>query len=129
MKGLFAILLAAVFSLQSMQINLNDLYKISDLIEHANFHAEEYGDNWFTFLSKHYGELKEEHDAAHQEEKAEHSKLPEANQFLSFSLSFIPVNEKADLSSPIISFKELSFFYQSLYQFQSLADIFQPPRI
>jgi hypothetical protein len=127
-KSIGIILLATVFSLQSIQINLNDLYKIKDLIEHANYHAEAYGDDWLTFFSKHYGEQKEEHTETHQHEQEDHNKLPNADQLISSTLTFIYQQYRLEISSPISNCENSSFFYQSLYHFQNLVDIFQPPR-
>ncbi len=127
-KAFGAILLAGLFSLQSIQINMNDLGKLVNLIEHANYHAEAYGDSWYTFFSKHYGDLKEEHTQTHEHEKKEHSQLPNADQLISATLTFIYQQYRLDISSPISSCESHSFFYQSTYHFQDLVDIFQPPR-
>jgi hypothetical protein len=59
-----------------MHLGFSDLVQIDELIEHASFHQQEYGDNFFVFLSKHYGELKAEHEKNHQEEVPDHEQLP-----------------------------------------------------
>ena len=61
--------------MQSIGIHLSDLVQLDEFIEHAQFHSKEYGDNVFVFISKHYGELKAEHDAQHKEEQEEHQQL------------------------------------------------------
>ncbi len=129
MKGIFSLLLASLFSLQSLQINLSDFNRIFDLVEHASYHSNAYGDDLLTFLSKHYGDLKEEHERTHEHEKEQHSKLPNVNHFFSASTNFIVNKIAMDFKSPEVSTKELTFFYQSLYHFQDLVDIFQPPRL
>ena len=48
--------------IQSFNICISDLVDLSELIEHAKFHSEKYGDNLFVFLSKHYGELEADHN-------------------------------------------------------------------
>ncbi len=50
--------------------------QLDELIEHAQFHKQEYGDTFFVFPSKHYGELKAEHSKNHQEEQKDHEQLP-----------------------------------------------------
>ena len=64
--GSIAISLLILF--QSFNIHLDDVIELDELIEHAQFHSAEYGDNFFVFISKHYGELKAEHNQQHQEE-------------------------------------------------------------
>ena len=129
MKGIFSLLLASLFTLQSLQINMSDFNKIIDLVEHASYHSEAYGDGWFTFFSKHYGDLKEDHKRTHEHEKEQHSKLPNINHFFSATNIFIVNQIAIDFKSPEASTKEVTFFYLSLYHFQDLVDIFQPPRL
>lgn len=52
------------------------IYKIGDVLEHAQFHKSEYDDDLVSFLSKHYGSLTDHHHNDHQEEHKEHEKLP-----------------------------------------------------
>ena len=66
MIKLFSISLSFLILLQSFGISFNDLSQIDEFIEHAQFHSEQYGDNVFVFISKHYGELKTDHDKEHQ---------------------------------------------------------------
>ena len=76
MSKLFAISLSFIILVQSAGIGANDILQIDELIEHAQFHKQEYGDSFFVFLSKHYGELKAEHNKKHQEEQKDHEQLP-----------------------------------------------------
>lgn len=76
MQRLLATILMPLILFQGMHLGINDLVQIDELIEHARFHQEQYGDNFFVFLSKHYGELKAEHEKNHQEEVPEHEQLP-----------------------------------------------------
>ncbi|MGA1226809.1 MAG: hypothetical protein ACO3VF_06130 [Tamlana sp.] len=41
--------------MQSFNLNIEDISKLNALIEHASYHKEMYGDNFFQFLSEHYG--------------------------------------------------------------------------
>ncbi|MGE5943410.1 MAG: hypothetical protein ACM31G_03620, partial [Flavobacteriales bacterium] len=42
---------------------------MSTFIEHAHYHKDTYGDNFVTFLSEHYGDLKSSHESKHKEHK------------------------------------------------------------
>ncbi len=108
-----------------------DFIQIGNLIEHASFHADTYGDNFEIFLSKHYGELQEEHDREYQEENEEHEKLPfshhsNIHNFIGFVLlpcdfSSAKVVSESDSSS--------NYFYTETYSSIRESKIFQPPRI
>ncbi len=76
MSKLFAILLSSLILMQSMRVDYDDIVQIDELIEHAQFHKAEHGDNFLVFISKHYGELKEDHSKNHQEEEKDHEQLP-----------------------------------------------------
>ena len=58
MKTLFAISLSLLVFFQSVGIGISDVFMLTDLVEHAKFHSEEYGDDFFAFFDKHYGALK-----------------------------------------------------------------------
>lgn len=71
-----SIILSSLILVQSLHISFNDILQIDELVEHAQFHKKEYGDDLITFLSKHYGDSKKEHSRNHQEEKQDHDQLP-----------------------------------------------------
>ena len=126
MKILVTYLLTTLILLQSMHINLGDVLRIEDFIEHAQFHKENYGDNIFTFISKHYGQEKKEH---HQNENHDHDKLPFSGcSILHAPLAlleqhFIPELNRFD------NFEKLdNFSYQLNYSSTAIFDIFQPPK-
>ena len=48
-------LMALLILFQGTFWNMDDVSRIGVLIEHAKFHADAHGDNFFVFLSKHYG--------------------------------------------------------------------------
>ena len=50
--------------------------QFDELIEHAKFHKNKHGDDFVTFLSKHYGKKKIEHSEDQRGEQKEHEKLP-----------------------------------------------------
>jgi hypothetical protein len=130
MKFLVSISLSAILLLQGFNFGLPDLIRVGDLLEHANFHAETYGDSFAVFLSKHYGELKEQHNREHQEEEREHEKLPFNHQASAHSFTgFVLTNSNFDtLKFTVISVSTPIFFYENSYSSPGESGIFQPPR-
>ncbi len=110
---------------------MNDLIQLDEFIEHAQFHNENYGDNIFVFISKHYGELKAEHNKEHQEERTEHDQLPfQHNIYVSSAdvLSLVTPH-KIDINTPrFLNFKLDNFFYQESSSSLYSEGLFQPPR-
>ena len=94
---LFSIFFSFLMLFQSVNINVCDISQIDEFIEHAQFHKEKYGDNFFVFISKHYGNLSVEHSKKHQEEKKEHENLPFNHNIQLVSL-YLPEFGKADSS-------------------------------
>lgn len=129
MKIIATYLLTILVLLQSLHINVGDVLHIQDFIEHAQFHKVNYGDNLISFISKHYGQEKNEHHKNHQEEKHEHEKLP----FSGCSTLHAPV---ALLEHRFVSAikrfdnfeKQDNFGYQINYISLTSFDIFQPPK-
>ncbi len=80
MSKLLSISLTLSILFQSIGFCPNDMVKIDEFIEHAQFHSEQYGDNILVFIAKHYGELKATHEKEHQEEKKDHEQLPFQHQ-------------------------------------------------
>ena len=108
-----------------------DIFMLNDLVEHAQFHSEEYGDNFFTFFEKHYGDLKAEHQKTNQEEQSKHDKLPfQHNSCNHLMAEVIVIGYEFPLEKSVVTYSSKShFFYQDLYSFHKRASIFQPPRI
>jgi len=130
MTKLFSIGTSFLILFQSFNIHLDDLVELDELIEHAQFHAEEHGDNFFVFVSKHYGELKAEHNKQHKEEKEQHEQLPFQNQYQTaslfvFVLNTISENQAVAETTP---YKSTDFFYQASYLSLAQEGLFQPPR-
>ena len=76
---LFSLLMSGFVLVQSFNITFGDIVQLDELIEHARYHSEEYGDNMLVFISKHYGDLKEQHHHEQKEEKRDHEELPFQN--------------------------------------------------
>ena len=130
MVKLFSISISLLIFFQSFGISFDDVSQIDEFVEHAQFHSEQYGDNVFVFISKHYGELKASHDIEHKEEKEDHEKLPFQHQtHVNSSTAFVLNNFKHEFKA--IDFSETrdyNFFYQEPSSSLHLEGLFQPPR-
>lgn len=130
MTKLFSIATALLILFQSFNVHFDDLVELDELIEHAQFHAEEYGDNFFVFISKHYGELKAEHNQQHQEEKEQHEQLPFQHQSQSPSLYAFVLNTPIETSTfvEVGVYRSVNYFYQASYHSLAQEGLLQPPR-
>ena len=129
MSKLLAILLTSLMLIQSLRIDYDDFVQIDELIEHAQFHKSEHGDSFIVFLSKHYGELKEDHSKNHQEEEKNHEQLPfQGNDHIATVTVF--VIEKCFLKIEMVQQLELTdnkFYYQSSFSTLHKKGLLQPP--
>ncbi|GAB5474839.1 MAG: hypothetical protein Mars2KO_29380 [Maribacter sp.] len=130
MLKITSIAISMLILIQSLNVHFDDLVELDELIEHAQFHAEEYGDNFFVFISKHYGELKAEHSKKHQEEKEEHERLPFQHQCQTLTLYAHVLNQIPDnnLGMDFSVDPNPNFFYQASYRSLVQEGLLQPPR-
>lgn len=115
---------------QSVNFSFDDVLQLDELIEHAQFHEQEHGDDFFIFLSKHYGELKAEHSKKHQEEQKDHEQLPfqcqnHISTFTAFvmQLSLIE-SDDLDLTEGV----ETNFYYQLSFSSLHKKGLLEPPK-
>ena len=124
---LFSILLSGFILAQSMNIQVKDVYKFNELVEHFQFHADNYGDDVFVFFSKHYGELKDKHSENHQKE--DHNQLPFSQNINFNSLTvFFLHKTKFVIAEKLIISQTSNFYYLENYTSIERSDIFQPPK-
>jgi len=130
MTKIVSIAVSLLILVQSFNIHLSDIVELDELIEHAQFHSEEYGDNFFVFVSKHYGELKADHSQKHQEEKEDHEQLPFQHQCQTAQLSAFVLIQTADypLEFDVVLDRDSNYFYQASYHSLAQEGLFQPPR-
>ncbi len=130
MLKLISIAVSLLILTQSFNIHFSDIVELDEFIEHAQFHAEEHGDNFFVFISKHYGELKAEHSQKHQEEKEDHEQLPFQHQYQTASLSAFVLNNVPEYPTEpeIRACRSVNYFYQASYHSLTPEGLFQPPR-
>lgn len=131
MLKITSIAVSLLILVQSFNVHIDDIIELDELIEHAQFHAEEHGDNFFVFLSKHYGELKAEHSKNHQEEQGEHEQLPFQNQCQTALLSAFVLNQTPDypLEIDLVVNRDSNYFYQVSYHSLAQEGLFQPPQL
>ncbi|PKA98509.1 hypothetical protein B0O79_2195 [Flavobacteriaceae bacterium MAR_2009_75] len=130
MTKLLSISISLLILIQSFGIHVDDILVFDDLIEHAEFHSKEYGDDFFVFISKHYGALKAEHSTKHQEEKEEHEQLPFQHQCHTASISVFVLNQfnTYPLEIEMVVDRDSNYFYQVSYHSLAQDGLFQPPR-
>lgn len=130
MLKITSIAISSLVLIQSFNIHFNDIVELDELIEHAQFHAEEHGDSFLVFISKHYGELKAEHSQKHQEEQQDHEELPFQQQYQTAALSVFVLNQTVDypLDIDFVLDHDCNYFYQASYYSLAQEELFEPPR-
>ena len=130
-KASLSILLSALVLLQGLNLHLSDILELHALLEHIEHHQSSYGDDLSSFLEKHYGTKKAEHDQEEHQNGGNHENLPFKDQACHspgptmIVLAFSPIrNVFSDDIMP-----RPSYHYQESYSFLDHTDIFQPPRI
>lgn len=130
MSKLIAISLSVSLIIQSFNIGAGDILQLDELMEHAQFHKQEYGDNFFVFLSKHYGELKAEHSKNHQEEQKDHEQLPfQCQAHVSSVIAFIyPQSAFFSNDLEVLNTTNSNFHYLNFYSSLHEEELLQPPK-
>ena len=126
-----SVLSAFLILFQSLNISLGDLARIDEFLEHASFHKQEYGDSLLVFISKHYGELKAEHQEQHQEEQEQHQNLPfqnhSSNQHTVNAFVLVtPVTPREKIENSREKGADFYYLQKDCQGFQS--GVFQPPK-
>ena len=131
MKAITTAFLSVFILAQSFNVSFGDFLHLQDLVVHYQYHQETFGDDVFTFVNKHYGELKEQHNKEHQEEREDHEKLPFEHQHSCTHTVIALLNQNDNLPElKAIPTDQVSanFGYQESYSLFSASGIFQPPR-
>jgi hypothetical protein len=124
---LFSILLSGFILVQTLNIQTKDVCKFNELVDHFQYHVNNYGDDVFTFFSKHYGELKDKHRENH--EKEDHNQLPfSQNINLNYLTVFILHKIRFAVAEKLIHSQTSNFYYLENYTSIERSDIFQPPK-
>lgn len=130
MKQLTVIYLSLTLLMQGFNPGLKDLVRMGDMLEHLEYHSQNYGDGFTEFFSKHYGAAKDEHHENNKEEQHDHDNLPfnQQNSAQTALLFFIPQIKIPLLKSPQIQKQSLNFIYKESRSNFRNHEIFQPPR-
>ncbi len=131
MKKIIHFILSVIILSQSMNVSAKDIIQMDDFFKHAQYHYEEFGDDLFTFVSKHYGELKEEHNKKHQNESSQHEQLPFNHHLGSHTSTIFLADfiENEQIPAPFGNLLSHHFFYLLPATSKATVDIFQPPKI
>ena len=127
---LLSFILSVLILFQSMSFTVQQMAQIDDLIEHARLHKTEYGDSFFVFLSKHYGQLKTQHESDQKDKDHDHEQLPFncQSQILTSVVFFdYKTSECQENEVDVLKIKE-QFFYLSPVSDFLKEGLLQPPR-
>lgn len=122
--------LATIILFQGIFVNTDVLFEINELLEDYQLHKTKYGDNTYTFLSKHFGDLKESHKKQHQEEHEQHKhpsqdKLANVSQFdYTFNRCNFTIKNVVEINADTSN-----FHYSDLFSTFEKQKIFQPPKL
>ena len=121
--------LASLILFQGMFSYVNIIFEIGEVLEDYQLHKVKYGDDLATFMSKHFGGLKEEHKEQHKKEHKEH-KHPIQSDIN--NLQEVYICNKIELVLNV-NFKNITtvnnFNYKDLFSTFEKQKIFQPPRL
>lgn len=128
MSKIISFSLAGFVLLQSFNIHVPEVGKLKNLLEHLEFHKSAYGDDIFSFVAKHYGKEKLNHE--NKEDHGDHQQLPfhhhVGHDFSLFYIIDLSRYQLRDLDENDTRLR--NFSTQTLYSFLENIDIFQPPK-
>lgn len=130
MRKIVSIGTALLIFLQSINLHFNDIVELDKFVEHYQFHVDQHGDDLLTFISKHYGDEKDSHSLAYQEEQKEHEELPFQHQYQGYQVLGLVLG-----SVPLIQLRKefpmdpkRNFHYHISYTPIWGDGLFQPPK-
>lgn len=130
MRTIFTVILSSIILFKSVGFTVGDIFQLDDFIEHAQYHNTQYGDTFFEFVSKHYGELKSTHEKEHQEEREDHEKLPcQQTVQVASTIFFIQSSEIKLNTIEYIELRDVQFHYTSSTSSLHSQKFLQPPRL
>ena len=128
MQRILNISLATLILFQGMFAFIDISFELEEIHEDFAIHQARYGDSFTTFLSKHFGALKEQHQEEHQQEHQEHKHQNEME--LNTHFDYFIANATISIPKKIlISSQEANYYYQDLFSNFEKQKIFQPPRV
>ena len=131
MKAIVSIMLSALVLLQGLNVQMKDVLEVDALFRHLEYHLSSEGDDFYSFLEKHYGSQKFDHEHKGQSDDQNHEKLPfkdKAHQNSNNVVMVLTSNTSRDLVASTISSRS-NFYHEDNYSYLQQKDFFQPPRI
>ena len=128
MSKFLAITYGFLILFQSFNISFEDLENLDSLFEHAQYHKENFGDNFFQFLEEHYGESSIDH---HHKDSNQHEKLPFKHDHQScqhLNSAFTLISNTFQLEKEEFLEIPFNFFYKESHSLFEKPSIFQPPK-
>lgn len=128
MQKLFAIVFSLLILFQSVNFGLEEISKVGILLEHAEYHQDNYGDSFVQFLAEHYGDVKANHENDHEEHEDlpfKHHHQTCAHTSVAFTFDTIEFNFTYE---PFIEIP-FNFFYKESVSLFEKPSVFQPPRL
>lgn len=129
MSKLLALTYSFLILFQSLNINFEDISNFSALIEHAQYHKENFGDSFFQFLDEHYGDSKITHSHGSNNDheklpfKHDHQTCHHLNGVFTIHSNTFQLKKEEFIEIPF------NFFYKDSYSRFEKATIFQPPKV
>lgn len=128
MNKLFALIFSTLILVQCLNISFEDISKLNVLLEHAEYHHDMYGDNFFEFLTEHYGADMMQHQNDHKQ----HQNLPFKHHKDCTHIVFdFTIGPQFHLDNSQQSFTEFpfNFFYKESSSSFEKRSVFQPPKL
>lgn len=126
MGRLLSFTMSILILMQSANIGLDEFSKFDSLLEHAQFHKQQYGDSFFDFLAEHYGSKAHKHDhdgQSHENLPFKHHDCSHFHTFIAENIDFcVSSNPGVYLHKPIFFYKESNSIFEN-------TSIFQPPKV
>ena len=117
--------------LQGLNFHVSDMMELKVLVNHLEEHQSSFGDDFFTFFDKHYGDLRQEHDQEEHKGSNEHEKLPFKHKVCQLNVGILIHHTSAVERhlDPVPTHAVQNYYYLDNYSFLDQSEIFQPPQI
>jgi len=130
MMKIFSILLSTLIFFQSFNVSFKDFSKLKVMIEHLDYHQENFEESIDDFVAIHYGTAKILHSDTH-EHNDEHENLPfkkESKTSQNIPIDFIINNSSIEIINNNLSELSVNFFYKEMHSTYEKPNVFQPPK-
>lgn len=130
MVKIFSILLSGLIFFQGFSMNFQDFSKFKIMVEHLDFHQENFNESVMDFVSIHYGSNKILHSNEH-EHNDEHENLPfkkDSKTSENIPIVYVINNSSIKINNNNLSELSVNFFYKEMHSTFEKPNVFQPPR-